>query len=277
MKKQITKDIFKERWKLRRYLRRKPNGCLEYVGPNRGGSEGNPLLSIKNKNGKGSSIHLRTWVWIKHGGQIPEGLYPHMRCNNYRCIEYRHMELLKDHRAYRHKKNEFLVRLPIGKIRNILYYKGKVPGTVIGKVTNLPPHSVQGIWHNKQLSSILSDKPGWRPNLAFETLVETACIPKHTVYLGKRLLEVAKTDIGRSRLNSKQKDLALAIVSGETAASIAGKIHKTFGGVLFLYRKAMVALYRENDGKRWIRIASKDRIRKWDEKMRPGRSPFDLV
>jgi hypothetical protein len=164
-----------------------------------------------------------------------------------------------------------LLRLPIGKIRNILYYKGKVPGTIIGKVVNLPQHSVWCIWNNKQLNVKVPIKPYWRPNPAFATLVENACIPKHTIYLGTRLPEVAKDNIARSHLTIEQKDLVLAIVSGETSESIARKIGKTFAGVLFLYRKGMVVLYREIGGKRWIRIASKYRIRKWFYIMRPGK------
>ena len=262
MKKLTTKELFKSRWKIRKYIRRKPNGCLEYVGPPRGGSVGNPVISVKTGKRKNKTVHLRTWVYEQYHGPIPKGMYPRMQCGNFRCMEHRHVRLQRGFSSYRPKKNEYIVRLSRVAIRNILYYKGRVPSTVLGSVTRLPPQSIWLIWRGKSYSS-MTPEPHWHPNAAFETQVENACLTNKTIYLGTRSMEIAINDVLRSSLAQNQKNLVLRLIAGEPSTHVSLSLGKSFAGVLFLYRRALSVINQQIGNKRWIRLASENRILPW--------------
>lgn len=258
-------DIFKRRYAIRKWMVKKSNGCLEYVGPPRGRSVGNPLISIHWGR---ATTHLRRWVWEQHHGPLPKGKFIRMRCNNSRCHEPSHMIITNIYphaNSYGPKKNEFIVRLSPEEIRTMRYYRGKVSGEIISQLMGMNKTSAWSLWRSTCNPKISTPK-GWRPSSTFDRRVEDASISCQMIYLGPQTLRAAKQDIARSRLSPAHKKLIIRMIRGEKASSLAKELKLSHMGVLYVFRRSLLSVYGEVGNRRWVYLASRGRIHRWKEK-----------
>jgi hypothetical protein len=259
------KDIFKRRYAIRKWMKQKSNGCLEYVGPQRGRSIGNPLISI---NSGRTTTHLRRWVWEQHHGPLPRGKFIRMRCNNSRCHKPSHMIITNIYphaNSYGPKKNEFIVRCSPEEIRTMRYYRGKVSGEIIAHLMGMKYTSVWSLWRST-CNPKISTLKGWRPSNTFDRRVEDASLSGQNIYLGLQSLHIAKQDIARSRLSPAHKELITRMIQGKKASALAKELKLSHMGVLYVYRRALLSIYGEVGERRWIHLASLGRIHRWKEK-----------
>jgi hypothetical protein len=243
--------LFSRRQSILKDLRRTKDGCLEYVGPQKGGSVGNPLVGIE---GGKSTVHLRKWIWEQNNGPLKKGTYVRMTvCGNRKCHEYRHMTVVTSHRPYGPYRSEYVSRIPEDQIREIRYFQGKVPASVISKVFGIRAHVISGIWRSTSAGKVALPR-GWKPGRSVIERVEREAQQVWTVYLGPEKMEMAIRDINSSELGGRDKKIVLDVVSGKTTSVLGRKFGLSAAGIRYVYNKALRHLEDKYGKNQWIML-----------------------
>lgn len=251
-------ELFHGRRALKKYLRRASNGCLIYHGPMKGRPAGNPQIGV---DGGKTTESLRSWIWRKHNGKRPSGVFLWMTCGNGMCFEYDHMEPRRGKRPrYSPKRSERPDRFTLLQIRTAYYFTGRLSPAAVGDLIGLSPEVVVRIWKRNSVSLKTNLPPGWHPDKSVIGKAELAALPQRKVYLGPPSLRSALKDIGRSSLEPERKQLVTRIVHGETAKDLCGFFHLSRGGVMYAYRRSLARLFREYGYRPWMLLASKGSI-----------------
>jgi hypothetical protein len=164
---------------------------------------------------------------------------------------------------YRPKKNEYIIRFSVNKYRTIQYYCGKVSGEIIGRLAGMKT-SAFSLWRSNDNSKIPTPE-GWHPSLAFDRRVEDAAVFAQKIYLGCQSLSAAAKDIARSQLSHREKGLVMRFLNGEYSSSVAKEFRLSNPGARYIYRQALLSVYHELGARRWIHLASKGHIRRWNQ------------
>jgi hypothetical protein len=243
----------------KRLVRNPRTDCLEYTGPSRP-IVGNPILY--NHQGR-TTIHLRRYLGLRYFGAIPKKRYFRMTCNNRLCHSRRHMSVSTSHANYTPAPKQYLVRFDRNILASILYFHGKASRSIVAKAFSLQPEVIAGIWTSRSLF-FLRPKKSWMPSPLLEQRVENASIREgQQFYLSPTSRDQAQRDIQSSNLPPLTKRVVTLMVDGYKIAIIAGRIHRSESGTKYIFRRGLVHIYRIKGNRRWIRIASRDRISAW--------------
>jgi hypothetical protein len=243
----------------KRLVRNPQTGCLEYTGPSRP-IVGNPILYNHREK---TTIHLRRYLGIRYFGDIPKGRFFRMKCKNRLCHSKRHMSISTSHANYTPASNQYLVRFNKKTLSSILYFDGKASRSVVAKAFSLPVETITGIWTSRSLHP-LRPNTSWRPSSILEQRVENSSIHQGPqFYLSPESREQAHKDVRSSDLPPLTRRIANLMIEGEPISLIAGRVHRSKSGVNYFFRRGLVSIRNTKGNRRWIRIASRDRISAW--------------
>ena len=244
---------------LRSRLKRNPStGCLEYIGPKRGPSSGNPQLIITTPRGKKTSILLRRWVWLSHKKTIPTGKYTIMSCRNYRCVEFKHQYLGKmssKYRLYLPDANKYLTPDVVIALR---YFEGTVPPIMLARCfPRVSIDKIRKVLKHETFPEISVPK-GYRPPLVLIQKLESLSSRRahYRRFIGPMTIQIAIKDIAQSNLTPRERKILRQYVQSVSVNVISKVEGVTRTRIYFIIHAALQKVQKELGNRRWITLLS---------------------
>jgi hypothetical protein len=246
---------------LRSRLKIAANGCLEYIGPQVGRVEGNPIVYTPDGN-----ILLRRLIGVHHYRTKRKKLFFNMTCGNHRCLYFKHMEVSSKKKTfYRHRKLIPGHRLTREEKLSIQYYGKRIPTHVWCQVLDVSEDCVRNVRDRALPRYQLPIPKNFRPpkqivlRLSRLTASDRILVP----ILDPCDLETALEDLRHVSLLQHEKDILRRSLRGERMSTISEKKDMDRRYVYFCRKRALIKIWQSVGPRKWILEASKGRIRNW--------------
>lgn len=247
--------------------RNSKNGCLDYIGPNRGALEGNPSITVQI-NGKQVHTHLRRWIWNElHRKPLPKKRYVVMSCGNHNCMALQHMTLQPHHRYYR-KRSFFITHpdYPIEKIYLIKHFQGYIFLARLSQLLKIPVTQIRKIKNGIIFQEIRVPKDYQPPELIVRFAEKHHINRRRHTYLGPKNKAAAKNEIRDFPLPPSTRKFLDSYVDGCNYRQIAQQNGMDTSTVNERIVRALLRMQEQLGTREWIKIMLRDKCRELDYK-----------
>jgi hypothetical protein len=242
---------------LERFLRiNTRSGCLEYFGPLRGRSLGNPLM-LSHSHEKKSSILLRRWVWQQHHGPLLSKQFVFMNCKNFRCHAIAHMKVVTRYQPYRNNPRLSTDVFNRSTILIVRFFKDAIPKNALARWFQMSVPDIRAIWDNRIFPEYqLTTK--YMPNQRWIHRAEqfsANSLSGH--YLGPNNRKIALRDIEASNLSKLAKKRLQLYIQGEDYVGIAKLSFRDYSSVRESIQNGLLRLSHEYGPREWLSLLMK--------------------